>query len=317
MEFQRELAFRFPLTRGEDVRAVQLALTALRVTPPCGTVDGIYGHATRLSVEAFQLAQRLVVDGVVGPLTWNELMRVAAEGQAASPVLKRAAAALPTDRLPLSQRRALQAYQWLMDHFGPAIGDAIKNSPVDEALVGAIVCKETASVWLGWIPVLSPSELLARCVFDASGDMPGYPRSRFPKNTAEFRQRYGSLTDILIDEANQTRRLRQIPTRPWLYKGYGLLQYDLQNIQDDEEFFRKKLWYDIGACLDRFMRIMNDKLKAAHGDLETAVGLYNGRGARADRYRQEVLTMRGWLGGKPIGAAPAASPTAGAAPAHP
>jgi hypothetical protein len=43
MEYQRELAFGFPLTRGQDVSVVQLALTALRTQPPCGDIDGVYG----------------------------------------------------------------------------------------------------------------------------------------------------------------------------------------------------------------------------------------------------------------------------------
>jgi hypothetical protein len=312
MESQRELAFRFPLARGEDVTAVQLALTALRITPPCGTIDGIYGYATQRAVEAFQLAHRLIVDGVVGSRTWNELFRKADVGQAPSALLKTAAAALPEDDFPLKRGKALQAQQWMMSNFGPAIEKAVSGTRVEAALVCAFACKETANVWLQWTTQLSPSELLARCVFDASGDMPGHPRDAFPRNTAQFRERYGSFTDELIAEANQTRRLRKIPTRPWLYKGYGIFQYDLQNIEGDEEFFRKKMWYSFEACLDRFMRVLNDKLKVAHGDLEDAVRLYNGNGPRAEQYRYQVLAMRDWLAGAQPGSAIAVEGATGA-----
>jgi hypothetical protein len=294
MEFQRELAFRFPLARGEDVGAIQLALTALRVTPPCGTIDGIYGHATQLAVEAFQLAHRLAVDGVVGSTTWNELFRKADAGKAPSVLLKKTAEALPRDGFPLSRAKALQVQDWIMSNYGPVIEKTVSGTAVHPALVCAFVCKETASVWLDWITQLSPSEVLQRCVFDASGDMPGYPRLPFPRTTAQFRERYGSLTDDLIAEANKTRRLRKIPTRPWLYKGYGIFQYDLQHIEEDEEFFRKKMWYSFEACLDRFMRIFNEKLRVAE-DLGTAVQLYNGRGPRAEQYGHQVLTIRDWL----------------------
>ena len=39
----------------------------------CGSVDKIFGSKTLAAVKAFQKAQNLVVDGVVGPKTWAKL----------------------------------------------------------------------------------------------------------------------------------------------------------------------------------------------------------------------------------------------------
>jgi hypothetical protein len=64
---------------------------------------------------------------------------------------------------------------------------------------------------------------------------------------------------------------------------------------DGEAFFREKMWYGFDACLDRFMLVLNDRLKAAKGDLAEAVKLYNGSGARAEQYRDQVLAMQDWL----------------------
>lgn len=296
MDYQRELAFRFPLMRGEDVMLVQLALTAIQADPPCGTPDGVYGNATRMSLMDFQRTQGLPVDGVVGPRTWIALFRAADEKRAAGSVLKRAAAALPPAGFPLSKAKALETRRWIMSHFGDRLLAGLKGSGLDAELVCAIACKETAPVWLGWTSRLAPDAVLMRCVFDASGDVPGTKRSAFPRNTAEFRDLYGSaLTDDLIGEANKTRRLRGYPDAAWVYRGYGLFQYDIQHIENDREFFADKLWYQFDACLDRFKREMSDKLRASNGILADAVRRYNGSGPMAEQYRDQVLAMSEWL----------------------
>lgn len=58
-------------SRGDAVRKLQELLNALGYD--CGSVDGIFGSKTKAAVLAFQKANGLSVDGIVGPLTWAKL----------------------------------------------------------------------------------------------------------------------------------------------------------------------------------------------------------------------------------------------------
>ena len=58
-------------SRGDVVRKLQELLNALGYD--CGSVDGIFGSKTKAAVLAFQKANGLGVDGIVGPLTWAKL----------------------------------------------------------------------------------------------------------------------------------------------------------------------------------------------------------------------------------------------------
>ena len=65
-------------SRGEEVRLVQTYLNAIRRNVPGIpqlVVDGIFGPMTESAVRAFQRHFGLSPDGIVGPITWGELIR--------------------------------------------------------------------------------------------------------------------------------------------------------------------------------------------------------------------------------------------------
>ncbi|MEV6839052.1 peptidoglycan-binding protein [Streptomyces sp. NPDC051133] len=66
-----------PGQRGVDVTTVQLLLTARGYTT---TADGAFGPATAAKVKAFQNAQNLTADGIVGPNTWGKLVMTLKSG---------------------------------------------------------------------------------------------------------------------------------------------------------------------------------------------------------------------------------------------
>ena len=57
--------------RGEAVRQMQLRLKELRYLT--GSADGIFGQQTKRAVERFQYYNKLSVDGIVGPKTYDKL----------------------------------------------------------------------------------------------------------------------------------------------------------------------------------------------------------------------------------------------------
>jgi hypothetical protein len=240
-------------------------------------------------------------NGVVGEDTWNALFSRAGDTKATASRVVAAAAALDGSATgvvpPLNADQVKKARVWMETNFGgdiDAAAAAVGNG-VDSNLIYAIACQETASVWLGWIDKLTPQQVLARCVFDPSGDTPPFDRRAFPTNTQEFRSRFGDpLTTQLINEANATRQLRGYSPRQWVYKGYGIFQYDLQNIQSDADFFTGLKWGDMASCLDRFTRTLKDKLTRANNDVKGAVRAYNGAGPAADLYAAKVMQMREW-----------------------
>lgn len=60
-------------SKGEDVRTLQGLLYARHWKI---SVDGIFGKQTEDAVRAFQAKYAKPVDGIVGPITWNKLLRL-------------------------------------------------------------------------------------------------------------------------------------------------------------------------------------------------------------------------------------------------
>jgi hypothetical protein len=190
--------------------------------------------------------------------------------------------------LPMTKARAQQLASALKENFGQRMEAALADTPFPVALAYAIACKETGPFLVEFMENMEPPEALARCVFDASGDAKGTSRKAFPIDTAAFRSKYGDdFTEMLIEEANKSRSLRGLDGARWVYKGYGLFQYDLQHVRKDEAFFRQRLWGEFDECLQRLVVELQRKF-AATGDVLAAVQAYNGSGPKAVIYRSHV-----------------------------
>src|SRR5687767_7896776 len=165
--------------------------------------------------------------------------------------------------LPLNERQARNAVRWLVQHFGDALRRSVEGTPFSVELVCGIACQETAFMWLPLVAAgVPPETVVARAIGDASGDAANTSRSAFPRNTAAFRAAFGdAFTDILIAEANESRALRGMGPKQWVYKGYGIFQYDLQHVHADERFFRDRQWHDIEECLARVIRELTTKFR--------------------------------------------------------
>ena len=71
---------------GPDVVMLQDSLNSNPPTiMPLLRVDGIFGVRTLARVKEFQRGERLKVDGIVGPLTWEKLTGIALALVSASP----------------------------------------------------------------------------------------------------------------------------------------------------------------------------------------------------------------------------------------
>ena len=201
----------------------------------------------------------------------------------------------PPQNLPLSHNKCLLTADWLELHYGNDCGASTDGSPFTKELLYAIACQETAIYFYDWTKDHTPEDVLGRCVFDASGDANG-SRSAFPKNTAAFIEHYGQETaNMLIAEANKTRAMRGFGPKQWVYAGYGLFQYDIQYIQTDAAFFLQKQWYDMTHCLEKVMKELRSKWAAHPNNLFATIKAYNGSGARAEHYANNVLQFLDWI----------------------
>lgn len=199
------------------------------------------------------------------------------------------------ESLPISLPSANKAVKWLKTNFLNELQEGVKDTPFSIDVICGIACQETAVYWLDWINKYSPQEILLGCVFDTNGDYPEGTRKAFPKNQMAFREKYGNeFTESLISSYNVSRKMRDFKSqKPWLGKGYGIFQYDLQNIlpenHNDEVFFRNKLWGNMKDCMTRLLSELNKKWKIKEGDLYATIRSYNGSGQAATNYANNVM----------------------------
>ena len=195
--------------------------------------------------------------------------------------------------LPITQKQAFTAVTWMKTNFNSKITEAVKGTPFTVDAICAIACQETAYFWLSFIGKKSVDEILARCVLDASGDFEGTQRSAFPRNTNVFRLKYSqAFTNMLINEANATRKWRGFGPQNWVYKGYGIFQYDLQFVVNNQSFFEQKKWYSIDVCLKNVMVELNSKwakYKHTENAMWKTIKAYNGTGENATKYANNVM----------------------------
>lgn len=190
--------------------------------------------------------------------------------------------------LPLTKTQALKCIRWMKENFSEEMTAATNGTPFTIDTLCGIACQETAYVWLSWTGKKTPAEILGLCVFDASGDYPGTKRSAFPKNTAAFKDKYGTeLCNMLISEANLSRKQRGLGSKEWIYKGYGIYQYDLQHIEIDKSFFKEKKWYKYSDCLKKVMSELMLKWNI-YKDMFKTIKAYNGQGKAAENYANNV-----------------------------
>ena len=201
----------------------------------------------------------------------------------------------------MTKETCIRAANWLKENFEAQIKERIAGTPYDVDLVCAIALQETAIKWIYWIDNYPPEIILQRCVFDASGDYPGTVRFAFPKNKTAFQQVYGAkITDDLIAEGNKQRAMPQhdapkgYSAADYLYKGYGIFQYDLQHIKTDAEFFLFKQWYNFSDCMQRLVDELNAKA-GINDNLHNIVKAYNGSGKAAEDYANNVMMFKEWV----------------------
>ncbi len=125
---------------GDEVTALQQGLAGLGFDP--GAVDGVFGAQTEAAAKAFQSANGLDADGVVGPATWAALDAAVAAAAAASAT--EAASVAAAEAAPVAAPEATPAPEATAPVSSDPSGiggvlDALKEQkPVEQANLGAL-----------------------------------------------------------------------------------------------------------------------------------------------------------------------------------
>lgn len=228
-------------------------------------------------------------------LSRRDFVAASAAVMAATP-LEAARAWVMTPGLPL--KSVGPAAHWLMAHYGDAVR-AVQTSRYTAALLCAIACQESGYVWYPFSKKgqHDAAQILRLMVLDNVS-----PRCAFPRNTDTFRHddRVQELLPMLIAASDASRVARGIKATGNLLYGYGIFQYDLQNILDDKPFWQDRpagappeqqgLWGDFEACAARLIKELDRKFAAHPNDRAAAIAAYNGSGPNAKAYAGIILS---------------------------
>ena len=144
---------------GDDVKRLQRALARQLAWNPFGPITGVFDAPLEGSVKAFQQANGLAADGVVGPATWAKLPAY----REASPTLK--AGSLGPEVAWLQQALAGKDVAVSFIPYGGAIDGSF--GPVTDAAVRALQAWANAPVsgivddttWFVWLTPGSAQQL--------------------------------------------------------------------------------------------------------------------------------------------------------------
>jgi peptidoglycan hydrolase-like protein with peptidoglycan-binding domain len=132
---------------GNDVRRLQRLLVEMKLLDYRG-IDGSFGPKTRASVESFQASVGIVVDGIVGSITWGELPADPSTPQLASGATGGIVSALQTGLAKYSIEDPSTSPGAIDGIFGPLTAAAVEAYQGDRGVaVDGIVGDRT---W--WVP---------------------------------------------------------------------------------------------------------------------------------------------------------------------
>lgn len=188
---------------------------------------------------------------------------------------------------------------WFKRNFGDKIIAATQDSPISVDLVSAIAVQETGYIWEALIEHHKGDvdAVLEGCVGDTL-DAPS--RRAFPTNRAALvSEPYGEqMFDIgrsalgALAEVNFGYRRVYDRDPNKFCRGYGILQYDLQHIRSDPDYFLDKQWLDFDICLEKCLneldfglriRGFENRRSLSNFDAATVAIVYNTGGYRSSR----------------------------------
>lgn len=159
---------------------------------------------------------------------------------------------------------------WFKQNFGAKIAAATAGTPITVDLVTAIANQETGYLWSTLLAHHNGDvdEVLRDCV----GDTLDYPKRNaraFPRNKADLlTEPYGQDLFEIAREA-LGRIGAAIPAYGRVHDrypdkfchGFGILQYDIQHVKTDPDFFLDRQWADFDICLSRCLKELDFGLR--------------------------------------------------------